>query len=106
MTEIAKESIDEDKITCFQSAHVNNRIVAQEGAFLSFPLPKKFNKFHPLDDNTNEMDSDVLIRDQIVIPKKEKKNIRKQLRKLGITHRSLFPDLDGVAKAIYRGFEE
>jgi hypothetical protein len=96
-TELA---FQEERINCFQTSHLNNRIIAQEGCFSAYPLPQGFESFKSLKQHMEDGNSGLWIEHVITIPKNNKAYIRKELRKLGITHQSLFPGLDGIAKSI------
>lgn len=103
-TKHTDKAFKENQINCFQTSHLNNRIIAQEGCFSAYPLPNGFEKFKTLQEHTEENNSALWIHEEILIPKHSKTEIRKELRKLGLTHQSLFPGLDGVAKSILRSF--
>lgn len=93
------------KIICFHSKHINGRLIAQEGCFTAFPIPEKWNRFINLDEISTYEDSDLYLMEKVIIPAGKKNAIRAELNKFGITHRSLFPGLDGVAMSIRMGFE-
>ncbi|MDX2371083.1 MAG: hypothetical protein QNK36_22220 [Colwellia sp.] len=86
-------------------SHLNSRIIAQEGCFSAHPLPEGFDEFKTMDELHDEDTSDLLVGDEIVIPGRKKSEVRKELMHLGITHQSLFPDIEGVTKSILRSFE-
>lgn len=104
-TKYADIAFKEERINCFQTSHLNNRIIAQEGCFSAYPLPQGFENFKSLKQHMEEGNSGLWIKYEIKIPKESKASIRKELRKLGVTHQSLFPGLDGVAKSIIGSFE-
>jgi hypothetical protein len=88
----------EKDLAAFFPEHLNPRLIAQEGCFLSFPLPKNKRKIQPLEVgiagySVNKISS-------FVIPKSAKPTLRHELSLLGINHRSLFPSLDGVARSV------
>lgn len=87
-----------NKIVGFHSSSLNKRVAAQEGCFTLTPLPKDRGGFMEVDDRTNSIDYLGRYR----IPKEHKPALRKQLKRLGITHQFLFPDLDGLATSIKR----
>jgi len=99
------EDFKEIELNCFETSHLNSRIIAQEGCFSLHPLPEGLGKFKTVDEIFNENNSALLVGEKIRIPGRKKSEIRKELRHLGITHQSLFPDIEGVAKSILRGFE-
>jgi hypothetical protein len=84
--------------------HLNARIIAQESCFTYFPFPKKSIPMPPLE-NIKKYSSDIKKLYKFTIPLKYKKTIKKELNKYGISHRSLFPDLDGISTAIRREYE-
>ena len=92
-----------DRIICFESRHINSRLIAQEGCFTAFPLPDGFGEFASIKDDESE--SDLSIWGEILIPAERKVSIRKQLKKYGITYQSLFPGLEGITKSLIREFE-
>jgi len=85
----------------FCSSYINDRISAQEGVF-SIPYIDKTN-----DNFTKSLDvvtEDLLTYEKVRIPKEFKPNIRNQLNKIGINHRTIFPGLDGISKMLKEGF--
>lgn len=93
---------DSDSIKIVHPFFNSPRLLAQDGAFTIHSNPwkslesyaeegKKFAK--------DDLDVDTLYR--WLIPVRRKVDIIKELSGLGITHRSLFPDLDGVAKSLW-----
>ncbi|MFC1481185.1 FRG domain-containing protein [Candidatus Neomarinimicrobiota bacterium] len=82
-------------------AHLNERIIAQESCFTYFAFPKSKEPIPPLDD-MKHYKKEIRSLVKYVIPSVEKHECRIKLEKLGITHRSLFPDLDGVGISIRR----
>jgi hypothetical protein len=101
-TDILKES---EAIICFQSKHINERLIAQEGSFSLFPIPDEWDDFKPLSEQSTHGDTELFIGGIVNIPGQKKENIRKELRRFGITHSTLFPGLDGVATSIRREFK-
>jgi len=97
-------AFSEGSINCFQTSHLNNRIIAQEGCFSAFPLPDQFHRFKSLKEHMSSNSSGLSIKFEILIPKGAKAILRQELRKLGITHQSLFPGLDGIAKSIINSY--
>ncbi|EJL6481662.1 FRG domain-containing protein [Vibrio cholerae] len=88
----------EDKIVGFHSSSLNSRVFAQEGCFTIFPTPKKWATFTPIGMDNGTVDK----LSKYVVPKEHKAALRKQLTRLGISHKFMFPDLDGLAKSIVR----
>jgi len=87
-------------ITCFYSKHINERIIAQEGCFTLHPLPDNFEPFMKLSETDNSLESDMWLSCKVIIPSEKKVTIRRELAKLGITKKSIFPGLDSIAKSI------
>jgi len=91
----------------YQSKHLNNRIIAQEGCFSVYPLPTGFEKFNEIReflDYQLDEDGEINLKCKVIIPKECKSAIRQELRILGITQQSLFPGLDGIAGSIVNPF--
>jgi hypothetical protein len=83
-------------VTAFFPEHLNARLIAQEGCFLSFPLPENRQIMKPPLVSTEGVDE---LR-RFTIPRAAKARLRKQLGFLGINHRSFFPGLDGISVSI------
>jgi len=82
------------------SAHINERIAAQEGAFLLYPLDESgLDKFGEL------KDSYVNSITKLKIQSKYKPVFENELNKLGINHRTIYPGLDGISKTLKAGFK-
>ena len=86
----------EKEVVPFAPAQLNPRLTAQEGAFVSYPLPKNRKPLRPM----NKIKKDLVTFRKLVIPAAAKAALREQLAVLGIQYRFLFPDLDGVARSI------
>jgi hypothetical protein len=92
----------DDEFVFFYSKHINPRIVCQEACFIAFKFPAKLTPFPPLTtDNDGTSDPNSWL-DAVLIPKSAKPSLRKELTKLGVTHQSMFPGLDGISKTIQR----
>ncbi|WP_413700849.1 FRG domain-containing protein [Psychromonas sp. KJ10-10] len=89
-----------DMIIGFHSSSLNHRVTAQEGSFTLSPLPNKWEPFTEIQPDNKSVD----YLASYIIPKEHKSKLRKQLKKLGITHKFMFPDLDGLAKSIKRNY--
>ena len=78
----------------------SSRILAQDGAFTLHSNPAK-----PLEDCVERKFPDDLLDVSILakwrIAAKRKREIIRQLSGLGITHRSIYPDLDGIARSLW-----
>lgn len=98
-----REDLDEKHINFwdndlvpFLPKQLNSRLTAQEGAFISYPLPENSEPLVPMDKIKVE-DPKFL---KVTIPASAKPRLRWELSSLGIQYRLLFPDLDGVARGI------
>lgn len=85
---------------CFYPRHINNRITAQDSCFFLYPLPPKFEPFGTLSEEYDHMHDAVGIHCKVIIPKECKVHIRRELERLGITPRTIYPGLDGITKSI------
>lgn len=94
----------------FHPIEINSRITAQSGCFSLFPLPEGNNDFIEILElnhhqrTIGELDDHGVVH-KFLVPKEFKSTIRIELNQLGINDKSMFPDLDGVAKYIKRKFE-
>lgn len=99
---LSTSAIDENKeiedFTCFYPKHINQRLVSQEACIVAFKFPDKLLPFCPL--NVNDTSNHFL--DLINIPKTAKPKLRRDLAKMGITHQTMFPGMDGIATTIRR----
>lgn len=84
---------------------VNPRLIAQESCFVAFPLPKNKKPLKALGQWTEHMKG-IEQFTKYAIPAKFKRTLRLELKSLGVKHRSLFPDLSGVAAGIVSDLEE
>jgi len=85
----------------FYSSHINERVTAQEGAFsLPYVNQEEDGFTHDLGIDIDKLRS----YKKLMIPKECKRNIRSQLNKLGVNHRTIFPSLDGISKMLKEGF--
>lgn len=83
----------------FLPEQLNARLTAQEGCFLSYPLPKHRKPLVSADALPRDPANCVAL-ENFLIPKKAKPNLRRELAVLGCQYRLLFPDSDGVARGI------
>ena len=74
---------------------IDNRLIVQEGCFTIHAFPKKNIPLVPI-----EKCKGITELIKIIIPFSKKKEIKFDLDKLGVNRRTLFPDLDGLAKYI------
>jgi hypothetical protein len=75
---------------------LNERLSAQDGCFISFPLPETGMTIAELTKVNYQNEVNLLYN--ITIPSGAKQELRRQLAVLGITHRTIYPGMDGVAK--------
>ena len=75
---------------------ITQRLTAQEGAFLSYPLPNHCNPLVPAD----KLSQPGLNLIRFRVPGEAKVSLRRELAVLGVQYRLLFPDLEGVARNI------
>jgi len=86
----------EEELVPFLPPQLTLRLTAQEGAFVSYPLPQNREPLKPID----EFSQEELSVSKVVVLASAKASIRSQLAELGVQYRLLFPDLDGVARGI------
>jgi len=85
-----------DNLVAFFPELLNERINAQEGCFISFPLPTIGFNVLPL--SIKNYPKGVEVLEKVIIEAKRKAKIRFELNKLGINQRTIYPGLEGVAK--------
>lgn len=81
---------DLDLICLVKPKQNNKRIIAQSGAFFAFGL----------DDEIATDTSDGIVVDNIIIDAGSKASIRKDLDKLGINEKTMFPEIERAARYI------
>jgi hypothetical protein len=99
-----REDLDHDKkefweseITAFFPPNWNPRLNAQEGCFLCFPMPRHASPLQPITETM--MQPGIEEVHCAIVPPDGKAALRRELRRLGISHRTMFPDLDGIARS-------
>lgn len=102
---LTNTKLSDDALVAYMPRQVNPRLIAQESCFLAFPLPKDKNALHPLGSRLEHL-SGIRQFTKYAISTRHKRTLRRELRLLGVTHRSLFPDLSGVAASIVSDLEE
>lgn len=95
VTETTRQHWDLELAALFPE-HLNERLIAQQGCFLSFPMPRHCDEIVPLESSSTGFESLVGFQ----VPAKNKALLRNQLRLFGIDHGTMFPGLDGVARSI------
>ncbi len=75
-----------DNLSIYYPSHLHSRISNQEGAFTVHPIP------------TEELDWGTIV--EVVIPHGRRQEIKSDLFRYGVNSKSIFPNLEGVAKWI------
>jgi hypothetical protein len=91
--------LDEGDLTPFFPKHVNPRITAQDSCFVAFPMPENSEPLRPMSEKDHDYRA-ISSLGKIVVPAKSKLGLLRELNVLGVTHRSVYPDLQGVAMHI------
>lgn len=92
----AKGPFEQGKTRVYQPRLNNPRISAQDGWFTAHRYSRKVRGFVPLEDN-----SDIKgFLTEIKIPSASRSSTVKSLDRMGISSRTLFPDLEGLCKYI------
>lgn len=87
------------QLVTFFPKHLNDRVVAQEACFVSFPLLSTTKPMQPMN-NRRSYRGKIGFLEVIKIPAAAKPGLLRELSVLGVTHRSLYPDLFGIAQHI------
>jgi hypothetical protein len=85
-----------DRLSAFFPELLHDRVVAQDACFIAFPLPKT--GMHIPEMSLRNYPNAMRFLYQIRVPRKSKRDLRQELAALGISHRTVYPGLDGVAK--------
>lgn len=93
--ESTKQVTLDGNLGCIFPEILNVRLDAQESCFIAFPLPEKGYEVPEL--KKEAYPEDVHSLRSILIPGESKRLIRTELSDLGISKKTLFPGLDGVA---------
>ena len=94
---------DLERVVCVKPKLNNNRIIRQQGYFLLFGINEvktsqaKLNKKWLKKDQNNE---------RLIIPSSSKKHILNELKIFGISHNTLFPELESQAKEILEKYKK
>jgi hypothetical protein len=78
--------------------HVSPRLVVQGGSFTIHAHPWT----DLVDVESNQPDVDILYLQKLVVPTAAKRELVNELFRLGISTRTLFPDLDGIARGLWQ----
>lgn len=87
---------DLQRVVCVKPLLDNPRIIRQEGAFLLFGCHRVKSEPAKLEDSTRI--------DRLIINRDEKQNLRNQLRTLGITRATMYPEIEHVATHIKQSY--
>jgi hypothetical protein len=91
-----------DAIRLVHPLYNTTRVLAQDGAFtLHFNPWESIEGYHDKGHIFDDEKLDIEMLRWWSVPKDYKPTIIKELSGLGITHRALFPDLDGIAKSLW-----
>lgn len=85
-----------DSLSAFFPELLHDRVTAQDACFIAFPFPETGMDIREMSVLNYSGDLEFLF--SVTIPKEEKREIRRQLAVLGITHQTVYPGLDGVAR--------
>jgi hypothetical protein len=92
-----------DAIRIIYPFYNSPRLLAQDGAFTIHSNPwKSIESYERECDPFKEENLDIERLYRWRVPAEKKANIVKELSSLGVTSRSLFPDLDGVAESLWK----
>jgi FRG domain len=90
-----------ESVVCVKPKLDNARILKQDGAFFLFGVTE--NKNSPAKIPSNYIAS---LENELIITNSSKNHIREQLKILGITRGSIYPDIENVAEFIKEEFKE
>jgi hypothetical protein len=85
-----------ESLSAFFPELLHDRVTAQDACFMAFPFPD--HGMSILEMSLKNYSGEMEFLYQVLIPKEAKRDLRRQLAVLGITHRTVYPGLDGVAK--------
>jgi len=94
----AVSTSDSTEHLAFSPEIFHERITAQDACFLSFPLSKESMEVPAL--SAENLPKNMAFLEKILIPAQYKKELRKQLAILGITHKTIYPGLEGTTRWI------
>lgn len=94
---------DLERVICVKPKLNNKRIIRQQGCFLLFGI-------NEAKTSQAKLNEDWIRKDQsnrkFIIPKKRKKHILNDLKNFGISHNTLFPELESQAKEILEKYKK
>lgn len=88
---------DGEHAACFPEL-LHERISAQDACVLSFPLPK--NSMNVPELTADDLPRSLEFLHKFAVPSSCKQELRKQLAVLGVTHRTVYPGLEGTTRWI------
>lgn len=94
---------DLERVICVKPKLNNKRIIRQQGCFLLFGINKAKTSQAKLNEDWIRKD---LSNRKFIIPKKRKKYILDELKNFGISHNTLFPELESQAKEILEKYKK
>jgi len=101
LTDIDRRLDESGTLVAYSPDYLNQRVSNQESCFCVFPFPDDYSEILPLD-RGKMYEPHIRRLAKFIVPANCKANVCQELQKLGITHRSMFPGLDGLAKSIRR----
>ncbi|OOF47883.1 hypothetical protein BKK52_07375 [Rodentibacter trehalosifermentans] len=94
------EANDFNRVVCVKAKQNNPRIAKQQGAFLLFGIDGQKIKQAEVEPSW------IVLKDhRLIIDKDSKENILNELKSFGISHQSLFPELDSQAQDIMNKYK-
>jgi raw score 3.48 len=94
---------DLERVICVKPKLNNKRIIRQQGCFLLFGINEAKTSQAKLNEDWIRKD---LSNRKFIIPKKRKKHILGELKNFGISHNTLFPELESQAKEILEKYKK
>ncbi len=85
-----------DSLAAFFPELLHDRVGAQDACFIAFPYPAKGMEIAEMTAMNYPGELEFLFR--VLVPKRSKRELRRQLATLGVGHHTVYPGLDGVAK--------
>ncbi|SRR5690554_6153719 len=101
LTDIDRKLDESGILVAYSPDYLNQRVSSQESCFAVFPFPEDRSEILPLDRGIL-YEPHIRRLAKFIVPADCKALVCQELHKLGITHRSMFPGLDGLAKSIRR----